>query len=67
MTREQTIQNDNKPETYVKPDEYRVKPGDTLTKIAKKYRIPIDELKDINQMNSPDIQIGSILRLQRKN
>jgi membrane-bound lytic murein transglycosylase D len=64
---ETKIQKDNKPETYVKPDEYKVKPGDTLSRIAKKYRIPIDELKDINQMTSPDIQIGSILRLQRKN
>jgi len=64
---ETKIQIDNKSETYVKPDEYKVKPGDTLSKIAKKYKIPIDELKDINRMTSPDIQIGSILRLQRKN
>ena len=36
-------------------------------KIAKKYEIAIDELKDINQMTSSDIQIGSILQLQRSN
>ena len=39
----------------------------SLNKIAKRYDMHIDELKDINQMTSSDIQIGSILQLQRSN
>ena len=54
-------------ESSVIPNKHKVKPGDTLTKIAKKYGISVDELKDINQMTSSDIQIGSILQLQRSN
>ncbi|HAP04446.1 MAG TPA: peptidoglycan endopeptidase, partial [Methylophilaceae bacterium] len=56
-----------KSEDSAKPNKYKVKPGDTLTKISKKYGISIDELKDINQITSSDIQIGSILRFQRNN
>ena len=48
-------------------NKHKVKSGDTLNKIAKRYDIHIDELKDINQMTSSDIQIGSILQLQRSN
>ena len=51
----------------MKPAKHKVKSGDTLNKIAKRYDIRIDELKDINQMTSSDIQIGSILQLQRNN
>jgi len=64
---ESKIQNDKKVEGLVKPAEHKVKSGDTLNKIAKRYDIRIDELKDINQMTSSDIQIGSILQLQRNN
>jgi membrane-bound lytic murein transglycosylase D len=64
---ESKIQKDSKLERSEKPNRYKVKPGDTLTKISKKYRISIDELKDINQITSSDIQIGSILHFQRNN
>jgi membrane-bound lytic murein transglycosylase D len=64
---ESRIQKDTKSEDLAKPNKYKVKPGDTLTKISKKYGISIDELKDINQITSSDIQIGSILRFQRNN
>ncbi len=64
---ESTIQNDKKVEDAVKPAKHKVKSGDTLNKIAKRYDIHIDEIKDINQMTSSDIQIGSILQLQRNN
>jgi membrane-bound lytic murein transglycosylase D len=64
---ESKIQNDKKVEDAVKPAKHKVKSGDTLNKIAKRYDIRIDELKDINQMTSSDIQIGSILQLQRNN
>ena len=64
---ESKIQNDKKSEGSVKPNKHKVKSGDTLNKIAKKYEIAIDELKDMNQMTSSDIQIGTILQLQRNN
>ena len=64
---ESKIQKDTKSEDSAKPNKYKVKAGDTLTKISKKYGISIDELKDINQITSSDIQIGSILRFQRNN
>ena len=62
---ESKIQKDSKTEISVSPNKYKVKPGDTLTKIAKKYGISVDELKDINQITASDIQIGSTLQLKR--
>ena len=64
---ESKIQKDSKTEISVSPNKYKVKPGDTLTKIAKKYGISVDELKDINQITASDIQIGSTLQLKRNN
>jgi len=62
---ESKIQKDSKTEISVSPNKYKVKPGDTLTKIAKKYGISVNELKDINQITASDIQIGSTLQLKR--
>ena len=64
---ESKIQKDSKTEISVSPNKYKVKSGDTLTKIAKKYGISVDELKDINQITKSDIQIGSTLQLKRNN
>ena len=64
---ESKIQKDKKAEDAMKPAMHKVKLGDTLNKIAKRYDIHIDELKDINQMTSSDIQIGSILQLKKNN
>jgi membrane-bound lytic murein transglycosylase D len=64
---ESKIQKDSKTEISVSPNKYKVKSGDTLTKIAKKYGISVDELKDINQITSSDIRIGSTLQLKRNN
>ena len=61
---ESKITKETKSENSTKPNKYKVKRGDTLTKIAKKYGLSVDELKDINQITVPDIQIGSTLRLQ---
>jgi LysM repeat protein len=54
-------------ESSVIPNKHKVKPGDTLTKIAKKYGISVDELKDINQIAASEIQIGSTLQIKRNN
>jgi membrane-bound lytic murein transglycosylase D len=64
---ESKIQKDSKTEISVSPNKYKVKSGDTLTKIAKKYGISVDELKDINQITTSDIRIGSTLQLKRNN
>ena len=64
---ESKIQKDSKTEVSVSPNKYKLKSGDTLTKIAKKYGISVDELKDINQITTSDIQIGSTLQLKRNN
>lgn len=64
---ESKIQKDSKTKISVSPNKYKVKPGDTLTKIAKKYGISVNELKDINQITASEIQIGSTLQLKRNN
>jgi membrane-bound lytic murein transglycosylase D len=61
---ESKIQKETKSENSRKPNKHKVKRGDTLSKIAKKYGLSVDELKDINQITVSDIQIGSTLRLQ---
>lgn len=61
---ESKINKETKSENSRKPNKYKVKRGDTLSKIAKKYGLSVDELKDINQITVSDIQIGSTLRLQ---
>jgi len=61
---ESKINKETKSEDSTRPNKYKVKRGDTLTKIAKKYGLSVNELKDINQITEPDIQIGSTLRLQ---
>jgi len=64
---ELNIQKDSKTDISASPNKYKVQPGDTLTKISKKYGISIDELKDINQITASYIQIGSTLQLKRNN
>ena len=61
---ESKTNKETKSEDSTRPNKYKVKRGDTLTKIAKKYGLSVNELKDINQITEPDIQIGSTLRLQ---
>ena len=43
---------------------YIVRPGDSLSAIAKKYRIPVADLMEINGLASSRIQIGQELRLK---
>ncbi len=42
---------------------YTVKPGDTLWNIGKRYYIPVDQIKSLNQLNSDLLQIGQKLLL----
>ena len=44
--------------------EYRVKPGDTLSKISRSFNISIEELAEFNHITDPDhIRVGMYLQI----
>ncbi|MCS6783166.1 MAG: peptidoglycan DD-metalloendopeptidase family protein [Gloeomargarita sp. SKYBB_i_bin120] len=44
--------------------EYRVQPGDTLSAIARRYRVSLAELVRFNQLRDPDwLYVGQVLRV----
>ena len=47
--------------------EYIVKNGDTLYAISNKFKIPVDKLKDINNLNSNFLSVGQIIKLKDDN
>lgn len=52
------------PYRYRFPSDYKVKPGDTLQKIADKFPVKIDELILLNDLESPDnIEIGQNIKI----
>lgn len=44
---------------------YRVRKGDTLGSIAKKYRVPIATLKETNKLKSNNVSVGQSLIIQQ--
>jgi membrane-bound lytic murein transglycosylase D len=44
---------------------YKVKRGDTLLIIAKRFDIPVDQLKGMNNMRSNSIRIGQMIKLSK--
>jgi membrane-bound lytic murein transglycosylase D len=42
---------------------YRVKRGDTLLIIAKRFNIPVNQLKEINNLDGNSIRVGQILKI----
>ena len=57
--RQGSIQESDLPETHV------VKSGDTLAKIAKRYRLSIRELQDLNDLKGTKLRGGQVLQLRR--
>ncbi len=45
---------------------YKVRKGDNLSKIAKKFRVPVDELKEANNLESNDLSLGKKLVIPTK-
>lgn len=45
------------------PQVYHIKSGDTLSKIAKKYNIPLSRLRSMNHVSERNLKIGSVIRL----
>jgi LysM repeat protein len=43
---------------------YTVNKGDTLYSISKRYHLTVDELKQMNQLASSDLQVGDKLRVK---
>ena len=56
----------SEPKTETKIVEYTVKSGDNLGAIAKKYNASLSDLKDWNELESTDIQVGSKLIVSKK-
>lgn len=48
------------------PDTYVVKDGDTLTRIAKRYHLSVEELQEINELKGTRLKVGQVLHLKRE-
>ncbi|PKN05994.1 MAG: hypothetical protein CVU72_06750 [Deltaproteobacteria bacterium HGW-Deltaproteobacteria-7] len=46
---------------------YKVKKGETLSMISRRYSIPLDQLKDLNNLKSGKIVAGQTLKLSQSN
>lgn len=44
---------------------YKVRPGDSLISIARKYNISVDQLKSANGLKSHDLTAGTLLKIKR--
>lgn len=44
---------------------YKVQKGDTLFSISRRFSIPLDELKEMNNLSSGNIHAGQILKITR--
>ena len=43
--------------------QYRVRPGDTLGAIAKRYKLSVGEVRELNQLRSNQLRIGQVLTI----
>nr|WP_051530300.1 N-acetylmuramoyl-L-alanine amidase [Halomonas halodenitrificans] len=56
-------QRDNRRSTA--GNEYRIRPGDTLSEIATRHNVPVRRLKQANEINGDVIRVGQVLRIPR--
>jgi membrane-bound lytic murein transglycosylase D len=45
---------------------YKVKNGDTLLMISRRFSIPLDQLKEMNHLTTGDIRVGQSLKVSKK-
>jgi LysM repeat protein len=55
----------SKPVAVAAARTYRVKPGDTLSGIARQFDLTVTSLKQINKLTSDQIAVGDTLNLRR--
>lgn len=53
------------PEDLDIPETHTVKKGETLSQIARRYRLSVVELKEINQLSDEKLKAGQVLYLQK--
>ena len=46
---------------------YKVKSGDTLMMISRRFSIPLDKLKEMNHLKTVDIHVGQVIKVSKKN
>lgn len=46
--------------------DYKVRPGDTLSELAKRYNSDISEIKELNNLRGTRIRVGQTLKIPRK-
>ena len=44
--------------------EYYVEAGDTLFNIAEKFKMDMDEIKKMNNLNTDDVTLGQLLKIK---
>ncbi len=54
-----------KKESNGQPGRYRVRMGDSLSKIAKRFRVTVEELKERNKLSGRSIKVGDLLVVGR--
>ena len=55
----------SKSEAKKAPKTHKIKKGETLHAISRKYDIPLDELKQINHIKGNNIQIGQTIKVSK--
>ncbi|WP_227370163.1 N-acetylmuramoyl-L-alanine amidase [Halomonas sp. M20] len=46
-------------------NEYRIQPGDTLSEIASQHSVPVQSLRQANELNGDVIRVGQVLHIPR--
>ena len=52
-----------KPQEMVDWTEYKVRPGDTLARIASRHRVAVTTLRELNRLDTDQLRIGHVLSI----